>query len=89
VEKFIKAFLTKEQIFFYKTHDLYLLRSMIFEADKNLYESLNMVYTLSDYAVSARYPDDICPPDDEKTKNAIALSKRIQRLFKDILNDYL
>lgn len=57
VEKYLKALLTLLDIDFPKSHDLGELLKLL-PQDKNIPLTIHEAEKLTDYAVSARYPDD-------------------------------
>lgn len=62
VEKFLKAFLVKNQIEFTKTHNITALINLCSQVDQSFKEKLSDVDFLTDYAVEIRYPDDWYEP---------------------------
>ncbi len=77
-EKYFKAFLTRLQIEFPKTHDLGLLLSIIASADPSLAASLSEVAVLNPYGVEIRYPGDAPEITREDAEEAIGLATRVK-----------
>lgn len=77
-EKYLKAFLVKNQIEFSKTHHLMPLINLCATVDKNFREELSEADCLTDYAVQLRYPDDWYEPTGEETAQAYAMALKIK-----------
>ena len=82
VEKYIKAYLVKNQIEFRKTHDLGKLLDLIEEVDQSLASELRFSVWLTNFAVDFRYPEE--PFVDKET--AIKAIKDMQKVKEVILN---
>jgi HEPN domain-containing protein len=87
VEKYLKAFLTRKNIFFRKTHDLAELYSKIKEIkDWNIDEA--MLERLNDLYVEARYPSNIgflsdgSIPTQEKAKIFLEFAQSIAKIAR-------
>jgi len=65
VEKFLKAFLVSHDIDFPRTHDLDFLLLECQKIDQEAFEI--DLKSLTDFGVSARYPDDFYIPDVKET----------------------
>lgn len=73
-EKLLKAFLVYHGHTPQRTHDL---RTSCLEADPEVGVSVEDCDLLSDYAVTARYPEDI-PPSEDEARAAVAAARRIR-----------
>jgi len=72
VEKYLKAFLVKNNMEFKKTHDISQLIELCLGIDKSFNELLDKnVDSLTIYAAEIRYPDYFYIPSDEETEDAI------------------
>ncbi len=79
VEKYVKAFLTWQQIEFPKTHDLHLLLGLIASIDSSLALSLTEVVALNPYGVDMRYPGDAPEITREDADGAMRLADKVQQ----------
>jgi HEPN domain-containing protein len=77
-EKYLKAFLVKNQIEFSKTHNIMSLLNLCATVDKSFKEKLPEADILTDYAVEIRYPDDWYEPTIEETKQAYAIALKVK-----------
>lgn len=78
VEKYVKAVLVFYKVDFLRSHDLvYLLEllSRIIEIDENKYKK---AFTLNNYAVQIRYPNDIVKLSKEELETAIQIAEEFQ-----------
>jgi len=81
VEKFLKAFLIFHDIDFPKTHDLdYLLLECKKINKKNFEIDFG---SLSDFAVSLRYPDDFYIPDKNETIKYRNVALEVRKIVMD------
>jgi HEPN domain-containing protein len=81
VEKYLKAFLVYHDIDFPRTHDVDYLLLECQKIDKAIFNI--DLKSLSDFAVSLRYPDDFYVPGVNETKEYIELAKEIQKVIED------
>jgi HEPN domain-containing protein len=77
-EKYLKAFLVKNQIEFSKTHNLMTLLNLCATIDRSFKEELSDTDILTDYAVEIRYPDDWYEPTSEETSQAYELALKVK-----------
>jgi HEPN domain-containing protein len=77
-EKYLKAFLVKEQIEFSKTHNIMSLLNLCASVDQSFKKELSEADVLTDYAVEIRYPDDWYEPSMEETKEAYAIALKVK-----------
>lgn len=77
-EKFLKAFLIKNQIEFTKTHNIMVLINLCSEADKSFKSELSEADILTDYAVEIRYPGDWYEPTIEEAKEAYEIALKVK-----------
>jgi len=77
-EKYLKAFLTWQQIEFPKTHDLGLLLGLIAATDPALASSLAEVAALNPYGVDIRYPGDAPEIAREDAEEAMCLAEKVK-----------
>jgi HEPN domain-containing protein len=76
-EKLLKALLVYHGSTPQRTHDLGALLTSCREVDPEVGVSADDCDLLSDYAVTARYPEDI-PPSEDEARAAVAAARRIQ-----------
>jgi len=84
-EKYLKAFLTRHQVEFPKTHDIDELLDLIAPVDGKLSESLRDVVVLTNYGVDVRYPGDFPNVTRSDAQHAIQLAERVRRLVLELL----
>ena len=77
VEKYLKAFLTKHQVEFPKTHSIMTLINLCSGIDSSFKEKLSNADLLTDYAVEIRYPDDWYEPTIEETRKAYEITEKV------------
>jgi len=77
-EKFLKAFLVKNQIEFTKTHNIMVLINLCAKIDNSFKDELSEADILTDYAVEIRYPDDWYEPTMEEAREAYEISLRVK-----------
>jgi HEPN domain-containing protein len=77
-EKFLKAWLTFNQIEFPKTHDLGALLDLVAPMDAPLADSLNEISLLNFYGVEIRYPGDMPDIEPEHAQEALELAKKVR-----------
>jgi HEPN domain-containing protein len=80
-EKYLKAFLTRHQIEFPKTHDLDTLLDLVAPIDVKLSESLRDVAALTNYGVDVRYPSDFPAVTDAEAQQAIQSAEKVRTLI--------
>lgn len=78
VEKYLKAFLVKNQVEFSKTHSIMALLNLCSTVDKAFSEELSDADSLTDYAVEIRYPDEWYEPTIEEAKQAYETALRVK-----------
>jgi len=88
-EKYLKAYLTWQQVEFPKTHDIKRLVELAASCDRALAEDLNEAEALTPYAVEYRYPGEYPPLTSDDTTNAIALADRVRDKIRTYLRDKL
>ncbi len=88
VEKYIKAYLVKNQIEFRKTHDLGELIALIEKLDANLFSELKFSVWLTDHAVGFRYPDE-SSVDKETAKKSIKDMQKVKEIIMKFMKGYL
>ena len=76
VEKLLKAFLTRHQVEFAKSHDIGLLLDLVGKVDASLSKSLDDVRNLSPFAVESRYPGDSFPLGQKDIQNLLVLAEK-------------
>jgi HEPN domain-containing protein len=90
-EKYLKAYLTKLQVEFPKTHSIRELLYLVKPVDKELAETLQPAADLTPYGVEVRYPGDAPEPSRNETEEALALARQVadavtRRLKKGKIN---
>ena len=81
-EKNLKAFIIYLDLPLNKTHNLIKLVDQISELDKEITQLQKAVEVLTDYVVTARYPDDSELIPDEESKLAFRESEKINNYIK-------
>jgi HEPN domain-containing protein len=76
VEKYLKAYLVKHQIYFTKTHKIIELIELCSQVDESFRNELKNADSLTDYAVEVRYPDVSFSPSIEESKEAFEIANR-------------
>jgi HEPN domain-containing protein len=88
-EKFLKAFLTRHQIEFRKTHDLDQLLTLASQAEPALQEELASCDWLTPFGVEFRYPGAQPDVDWTMAQNALAEAKWVRQVVMEYLAPYL
>jgi len=88
-EKYVKAYLTWNQIDFPKTHNIGALIVLISGHNEELAERLKPAILLSSYAVEARYPADIPDISNCEAEDALNLAERTRGLILATLKSFL
>jgi len=78
VEKYLKLFLTANNVEFNPTHNIAILLQQCIGIDKS-FSLLEETSYLTQYAVELRYPDDFYIPDLSETKNAYKLALKVRK----------
>jgi HEPN domain-containing protein len=78
-EKFIKAYLSRHQIEFPKTHSIAQLLHLVGSIDPALSETLKDAVTLTPYGVDIRYPGDYPQPNRTEAEKSLALAQRVRQ----------
>lgn len=82
-EKFLKAYLIFKGKTFGKTHDLEYILELCKKEDSDF--SNLPIGSLTDYAVSLRYPDDFYLPSEKEASEAFSISQNVRDfVFKKI-----
>ena len=81
-EKDLKAYIIYLDLPLNKTHNLIKLVDQISELDKEIIHLQKAVEVLTDYIVTARYPDDSELITDEESKLAFKESEKINNYIK-------
>jgi HEPN domain-containing protein len=77
-EKYLKAFLTWQQIEFPKTHNISDILNLVKKADTRLASDLQPVVSLTPFGVDVRYPGDIPGPSRHDAEEALTLAKSVR-----------
>ncbi|RJP91524.1 MAG: HEPN domain-containing protein [Desulfobacteraceae bacterium] len=77
-EKYLKAFLVKEQIEFTKTHNIMSLLNLCATVDDSFKKTLSEADLLTDYAVEIRYPDEWYEPTIEEARQAFEITLKVK-----------
>ena len=84
IEKYLKAFLQKNKIYFPKTHDLKILLDKSISIQP-LWGSFNKsLILLSTYAVEIRYPGESI--EKEEAKECLQIMKNVRKEIRKTLN---
>ena len=84
-EKYPKAFLTRHQAEFPKTHDIDELLDLVAPIDSKLSESLRDVIVLTNYGVDVRYPGDFLSVTGSDAQQAIQLAEKVRGSVLELL----
>ena len=79
-EKALKAYLTLQEIPFFKIHHLTVLVEQCMEVDPTFEKLLDIADILTPYAVAFSYPGDVIEPEYEDVLIAIEASKEVLTL---------
>jgi HEPN domain-containing protein len=77
-EKYLKAFLVRNQLDFPKTHDLKELLDLAEPVNSDLATSLQGVIVLTRYGVEIRYPGDAPEPSEAEAREAFDLARSVR-----------
>jgi HEPN domain-containing protein len=77
-EKYLKAFLTRRQVEFPKTHNIRELLNLVKTVDEELASALQPATALTPYGVEVRYPGDVPEPTLEETRKAVKLAIKVR-----------
>ena len=77
-EKYLKAFLTRRQVEFPKTHDLAALLDLVARVAPALAGSLPAITALTPYGVESRYPGDFPVPTAAEARQAVTLAEQVR-----------
>jgi HEPN domain-containing protein len=80
-EKYLKAFLTRHQVEFPKTHDIGELLDLITPVDAELSESLRDAIVLTNYGVDVRYPGEFPTVTIGDAQQAVRLAERVRAVI--------
>jgi HEPN domain-containing protein len=84
-EKYLKAYLTWQQIEFPKTHDLEELLDLIATVNDALGDSLRETIVLTDYSVDTRYPRGPVRITSEDARAAVELAQKVKTTIREAL----
>ncbi|SRR6266508_2252122 len=87
-EKFLKAYLAHHGVEIKRTHDLVALLSVAVEFDKDLGELEQVCRRLTQFAISARYPDDLYEPGEDDGREMIAATSKVRDAILSRLPDF-
>ncbi len=88
-EKGLKAFLTRHQIDFSKTHDLGELLRLADPAAPGIAARLADAEKLNRYAVDTRYPTSAPPVGGEEATRDLAIAANVMETVRELLKAYL
>ena len=83
-EKYLKAALIQQNVEFPRTHDLVVLFNLLQKADP-LPLRIEDVQPLNRYSIEARYPGDWEPIEEDETRNAFEMAKKIRGVVREQL----
>ena len=84
-EKFLKAFLTWQQIEFRKTHSMGELLDLVERADAALAAALEDAVALTPYGVEVRYPGEAPEPSPAQALEALSLAREVRKAIENAL----
>ncbi len=87
IEKYLKAFLTFQNVRVKKIHDLEALLNLCIEIDKK-FENLDKekISSLSFFAVEVRYPDEFYIPTIEEARENLEIALKVKEFILKKLN---
>ncbi len=87
IEKYLKAFLTFQNVRVKKIHDLEALLNLCIEIDKE-FENLDKekISSLSFFAVEVRYPDEFYIPTIEEARENLEIALKVKEFILKKLN---
>lgn len=88
-EKAIKAVLIHWNIRFPYIHNLTLLLDLVAQTGQHIPETVRQAATLTDYAVTTRYPGPIEPVTPEEYEQAITIATAVVSWAGDMINQSL
>jgi HEPN domain-containing protein len=77
VEKSLKALLVFNDVVFPRTHSISLLLELIADTGINIPDEIKEAVILTEYAVSARYPGDYEPVNENEYNEAVQLAEKV------------
>ena len=77
-EKYLKAYLTRCQVEFPKTHNISQILDLVGVVDASLAGELEPAAALTPYGVDIRCPEDTPEPDLSETRQAVALAQKVR-----------
>lgn len=88
VEKYLKAYLTWNEMRVKKTHDMESILNLCIEKDKE-FEKLNKekISRLTIYAVEARYPEEYFEPMVNEVRELYMVAKEVKNFVKKKLRE--
>ncbi len=84
LEKYLKACLQREEIYFPKTHDLNALLDLLLSTHPLLEVIRNDLKLISSYGVEVRYPGESATKEEARV--AISIMKKIRSEFRQLLH---
>jgi HEPN domain-containing protein len=84
-EKYLKAFLTWHQIEFPKTHAIEHLLDLLEPEFSSLAAALQEAVALTSYGVEIRYPGDQPDPNEEESREAFELARKVRDAILPLL----
>lgn len=87
IEKYLKAFLTFQNVRVKKIHDLEALLNLCIEIDKE-FENLDKekISSLSFFAVEVRYPDEFYIPTIDEARENLEIALKVKEFILKKLN---
>ena len=89
VEKWLKALLAWHDVSFPRTHDLSVLRGLLFSVEADLADQLAFAEHLTPLGTEFRYPGDYNPLDLEDARQAVSVAQRVRALIAPALEQHL
>ena len=82
-EKFLKAYLVKNDVDFPRTHDVDFLLIECQKIDTNSFQ-LDLK-SMTDFGVSVRYPDDFYVPDPDEAKDYYEIATKVKKIVERLI----
>jgi|SRR5258708_5759678 HEPN domain-containing protein len=85
-EKAVKAVLVLHAVDFPRSHQIGELLAIVRQAGRHFPEELGRADSLSEYAVTTRYPGTVRPVDEAEYRQAIDLAEAVVRWAETVVN---
>ena len=87
-EKYLKAYLTRRQVEFPKTHSIREILNLVKTVNEGLAANLQPAAALTPYGVDVRYPGDIPEPDRIEAEEALVMARSVREAVSGALPSF-